>query len=250
MPRKYKKRSTRRVFRKKARGRRTTLKKTIQRVINKNTETKYFDVSGENLQLYHNVGQSAGIPLITTPYSDTTFFNPWADIPPGTGRANRIGDRIKPLSMSISIWLANKDDRPNIMYRIMVLRMPKAIGGVITTKDNVFPFQLSQLGATGNTMILPLDRDRGIKPYYDRVHNLQVGFSYANGVNQNKECHKLVRISLRRKQSREIVYDSAAQNIVNSPLLLYVIPYDSWGTLITDRIASYSYSMRMRYKDS
>jgi hypothetical protein len=50
--------------------------------------------------------------------------------------------------------------------------------------------------------------------------------------------------------SNVLFYDSATQNIVNSPLLLYVIPYDSYGTLITDNIASYSYSMRMRYKDS
>jgi hypothetical protein len=44
----------------------------------------------------------------------------------------------------------------------------------------------------------------------------------------------LVKINLLRKESRDIVYDSATQNIVNSPLLLYVIPYDSYGTQITD----------------
>jgi hypothetical protein len=66
------------------------LRTAVQSILNQNTETKYYDVSDENKELYHNVGESNGIPLITTPYSNTTFFNPWADIPPGTGRANRI----------------------------------------------------------------------------------------------------------------------------------------------------------------
>jgi hypothetical protein len=131
------------------------------------------------------------------------------------------------------------------MYRIMVLRLPKSIGGAITTRNNVYPFQQSQLGATGNAMILPLDTDRGVKAYYDRVFTTNLAVT-GNG----RESHKLVKVNLRRKQSRDIVYDSATQNIVNSPLLLYVIPYDSFGSLITDNIASYSYSMRMRYKDS
>jgi hypothetical protein len=204
------------------------LRTAVQSILNQNTETKYYDVSDENKELYHNVGESNGIPLITTPYSNSVFFNPWADIPPGTGRANRIGDRIKPLSMSINLWIATKQDRPNLMYRVMVLRMPKSIGATITTRSNVYPFQLSQLGASGNTMILPLDTDRGVKAYYDRVFTTNLAVT-GNG----RESHMLVKINLLRKESRDIVYDSATQNIVNSPLLLYVIPYDSYGTQIT-----------------
>jgi hypothetical protein len=32
--------------------------------------------------------------------SDPTFFNPWSDIPPGTGHTNRVVDKIQPVSMS------------------------------------------------------------------------------------------------------------------------------------------------------
>ena len=249
MPRYKKKRSFRKTYRKRARGRRATLRTTIKRVLNRNTETKYFDVADENVQVYHNMGKSGGA-VLGAPYSDSNFFNPWSDIPPGTGRANRIGDKIRPVSMHIKLWLANKLDRPNIMYRIMIVRMPKSIGATVTTSNNVDPFQSSQLGATGNRMITPLDKDRGVKAYYDRVFTTNVGFSYDNINSRGLEVHKLVNIRLRRKNAREIIYDSAAQNIVNSPLLLYVIPYDSRGTLVTDNIASYSYYMRMYYKDS
>ena len=247
MARYKKKRSFRKSYKRKTRGK-SSLKKTIRRVLNRQTETKYFDLAVENVDVYHNVGPSPILPLPTaTARSDPTFFNPWSDIPPGTGRANRIGDKIRPVSMQIKIWLANKLDRPNIMYRIMVVRMPKAIGTTSTTSSNVYPFQAAQLGGTGNSMILPLDHDRGVRAYYDRVVNLQIGKTQAGS--NDKEIHKLVRISLRRK-SNVITFDSAAQNIVNSPLALYIIPYDSFGTLVTDIVASYSYHVRMNYKDT
>ncbi len=63
LPRKYKKRSFRRPYRRKARGRRTTLKRTIKQVLNRNTETKYYDVADENVQIYHNMGRSGGAIL-------------------------------------------------------------------------------------------------------------------------------------------------------------------------------------------
>jgi len=221
----------------------------VKRIMNKATETKYYDVAGEDLQLYHNVGQSAGALVPTTIYSDPTFFNPWNDIPPGTGRANRIGDKITPLCMTMKIWLANKLDRPNVMYRIIVCKMPKSIGATLTTSSSTYIFQLTQTGSTGNAMVLPIDHDKGIKPYYDRVHNLQVGFSHVNN-GTNKECHKFVQLKIKRKRAGQIVYDSVSQDIVNSPLALFVIPYDSKGTLVTDNIASYSYHARMYYKDT
>jgi len=124
--------------------------------------------------------------------------------------------------------------------------MPKAIGTVYTTSANVNIFQDAQLGATGNCMVLPVDHDKGIKPYYDKVIALQRAPPWgADG----KEIAKLVRLKIKRKQSNAIIYDSASQNIVNSPLSLYIIPYDAYGTLITDNIASYSFHCRMYYKD-
>lgn len=248
MPRYYKKRSFRKRFsRKRTRGKRTSLRKTIKRVLYKNTETKYYDVSDENVQLYHNCGRSGGAPLGSI-YSDSTFFNPWSDIPAGTGRANRIGDKIRPMSMHIRIWFANKLDRPNVMYRIIICKCPKTVNNTVVTSNNTYPFQLSQLGACGNTMLLPLDTDRGFRSYYDKTFNLQVGNSSIT-TPAGKECHKKISIRLSRKSQSLVVYDSATQNITNNPLLMYILPYDSFGSLVTDNIASCAYSMRMYYKD-
>ena len=245
----YKKRSfRRRSYRRKTRGK-YSLKRTVKRILNKTTETKYFDIASENSQLYHNVGMSGGAIAPTTIYSNPTFFNPWSDIPPGTGRANRVGDKITPLSMSLKLWIANKDDRPNLMYRVIVARMPKAIGPTLVTSSNVDIFQAAQLGASGNNMVLPIDHDKGIKPYYDRTFTL-INPTFFQTANQRKEIAKLIKIKIKRKKASNIIFDSVSQNIVNSPLSLFVIPYDAYGTLETDNVASYSFHARMYYKDA
>jgi len=217
--------------------------------MNRATETKYYDVAGENVQLYHNVGNSGGAIAPTAQYSDPTFFNPWNDIPPGTGRANRIGDKITPLSMNLHLWLSNKKDRPNVMYRIIVAKMPKSIGNTVTASNNVNIFQGAQTGSTGNAMVLPIDHDKGIKPYYDRVIKVNSSFFWDSDAGQ-RECSRYIKLKIKRKRAGTIIFDSATQNIVNSPLALYVIPYDAYGTLVTDNIATFSFNARMYYKDT
>jgi hypothetical protein len=221
--------------------------------MNKATETKYYDIADENRQIYHNVGESGGVALPTTIYGNANFFNCWADIPPGTGRANRVGDKIMPLSMTMKLWIASKADRPNVMFRVIIAKMPKSIGNTTTNSSNVYLFQTAQLGATGNTMVMPVDHDKGIKPYYDRTFNIlgQHPASFDGSITAaKKEKHILKRIKIKRKRASAIIYDSATQNIVNAPLALFVIPYDSYGTVVTDNIASFSFQMRMYYKDS
>lgn len=61
----------------------------VSDVIMRKAETKQFNIGIENIQLYHQLGQS----LVTTT-SITDLFNPWARITKGTSRNQRIGDRI------------------------------------------------------------------------------------------------------------------------------------------------------------
>ena len=93
-------------------------------------------------------------------------------------------------------------------------------------------------------MLQPIDTDSGIKTYYDKV--IHVAKQNSSTTRENK---KTVQIWLKRAAGRAIVYDNSSANIVNNPLAMYVIPYDSFGTLITDNIASYAYHCRMYYKD-
>lgn len=220
----------------------------VNKALMRKAETKYYDIAEENVQLYHNLGYSAVTPVVTATKSIPTLFNCWADITQGTGRSQRVGDKIYPRGLSLKIWLANKLDRPNVMYRVIVCRAPKAIAGALTAFDTQ-PFDTATLGSTSMKLQLPLDQDRGFRALYDRVIRLESGTSgTAAGV--NKECHKQIKIWIKRKKSRPIVYNnSASLDIVNNPLMFYVIPYDSYGTVFSDNIASCAYYARMYFKD-
>lgn len=162
---------------------------------------------------------------------------------------DRIGDKITPRGMSLKIWLANKRDRPNLMYRIIVATTPKSINGTIVNNVNVDPWDDIQLGSNGNKMLRPLDGDRGVKALYDRVITLQDNAAFADA-GHTREIHMYKKLWIKSKRSRDIVFDSVNNNqILNRPLHVWVIPYDSYGTLTTDNIATCAYQGCVYYKD-
>ncbi len=65
----------------------------------------------------------------------------------------------------------------------------------------------------------------------------------------DNEAHSLVSICLKRKDTHPLVYNQDTNNIINIPLLLYIIPYDSYDTLITDNIVSCEFHYRLYSKD-
>jgi len=239
-----------------ARGRRTSFRTRVTRALMSKAETKKYQFAAENVSLQHNIGynSNAGAPLVITLSSMNTFFNIWADIPKGTSSSARIGDKITPRGMSLKIYLANKIDRPNTMYRVIIARAPKAVNGVATTASSITdPFDQVQLGNTGNKMLLALDKDRGIKPLYDRIHRVgqqHWGFGSSTFNWNQREQTKYIKLWLRNRKSRDIVYDSTNSNqIVNNPVLLWIIPYEQYSTAQTDVVGTCSYYGTLYYKD-
>lgn len=239
-------------FRKSRRGkysRRTgkaSFQSRVKKVLMKTAETKYYDIGIENEQLYHNCGT---FQLLFPGYirAIPQWFNPWAVMQQGAGRFQRIGDKITPRGMSLKLWLANKLDRPNILYRIIVAVLPKVSGGAITI-PRFDPFQIPNSGILNNYLLTPPDTDKGVRFLYDKVVRNEIGYSEVVSVGR-KECHLYKKIWIKRKRSRPIVYDTTGLDIINKPLAIYVIPYDSYATLNTDNIASMAGYMRMYYKD-
>jgi hypothetical protein len=216
----------------------------------KKVETKMYHFAQENIQLQHNIGRNsnAAPPLITMS-SFSNFFNIWAAIGKGTGSFQRIGDKITPRGMLLKIFLANKADRVNTAHRIIIARVPKAINAVATLVDNVDPFEKTlQLGTNGNKLLMNPDTDRGIKFLYDKIHRMSP--QQFNHYNEGKEYTKLIRIYIKSNKSRDIVFDSTnSSQIVNNPILMWIIPYEQYGTLETDVVASCSYEGKLYYKD-
>jgi len=227
--------------------RRRTFRQRVNQVLNRRTETKYFDRAVENQQLYHNTGFGAGVGP-TFPVSSIPFlFNSWINITQGTGRQNRIGDRIQPRGMSLKIYLANKADRPNTMIRLIVAILPKTLNGAIVGSQ-FDPFQGANSGLLGNNMLLPADHDKGVKFLYDRILRM----NNTQRVTDNpaaKETTKVVKLWIKRKRSRDIIYDTTSTDIVNKPLAVYAIPYEQFNTLTSDNIASLACFQRLYFKD-
>jgi len=234
---------------KRARGkysRKTSFQSRVKKVLLKTAETKYYDIGVQNVELYHNCGEFITLfPGFET--AIVNWFNPWAKITKGTDRLNRIGDRITPRGMSLKMFLANKADRPNTQYRIIVATLPKLFDTSITTA-RFDPFQRANNGTCENTHLLPADKDKGIKFLYDKIHRL-TQVRGVGGTTVGKEMTKTVKLWIKRKRSNDIIYDTTSTTIVNKPLAIYVIPYEQYSTLETDNVSSMTGFMRMYYKD-
>lgn len=216
----------------------------------KAAETKTFEIGVENVQLYHNRGTSIGTAEIA---SIDDFFNPWSRIAKGVNRWNRIGDKITPRGMSIKLWVANKYDRPNTMVRIIVAVLPKTRIGLLGTSvvTNSFdPFEASQqYGNVENALVLKPDHDKGVKFLYDRIHTINPNM--AEQINTVRFCEKAksIKIWIKRKKSRNIVFNSDYSDIVNKPLAVYAIPYEQYSTSQLDNVTSLAGLMTCYFKD-
>lgn len=241
--RSYRKRTRRGKY---ARKGRRSFQSRVKRVLLKTAETKYYDIGFENEQLYHNCGT---FQTLFPGYvrAIPQWFNPWSVIPKGTNRMDRIGDVIRPSGMSVKLWLANKWDRPQGMFRVIVAIVPKVVGSDITI-PRFDPFQIPNSGTLGNYMVMPADKDKGVRFLYDRIIRIQNRLPAVN-INGTKENTTLLKLWIKRKRASKITFATATPEIVNKPLAIYVIPYEQYSTLNTDNIASCAGFMRMYYKD-
>lgn len=219
------------------RSRRQSFRTKVTRVVRRNLETKYTDNGEENLQLYHDVGRPCSSQCFGACIGDL-----WSNIPIGTQFNGRIGDQITPIGAKYRLWISNKATRPNVMYRILICSLKRTLNNVITTTTNVNPLY----PASNNGMICPVNMEKVTKVFYDRIFKINNGWGALTG--NQFECSKCISIWLRPKRARIMRFDSFNQ-IMNNPVYVYVIPYDAYGTLTTDNIASVSYTARLYYKD-
>ena len=235
-----KKRSVVRTYKKRISVKKTvknnkSLIQLIKKVALKPVETKYSHLTAENVNINHNSGYIYTNLLKTTQGITDT----------GTGisaYSNRIGDQVIARGISIKLWIANKLDRPNIMYRLVVFKYQSLNIPLITTCFK---------GAIGNKMMDDLDKEF-ITPVYQKIFNLQVGYSaYATataGDTDGREAHtyKQIWVPLKNKQVHYADGSSAPKFFDYG---FFIIPYDSYGSLTTDNIASFSYEQKFYFKD-
>lgn len=228
-----KKSVARKVYKPKGRSTKSLIS-LIKNVSLKQSETKNTIYTIENQQLNHNVG------LMTY-----NFLNTLQGVGDNTGTTSnktmRVGDEVIGRGISIKVWVANKLDRPNVMYRVFCYKYqdkypPPTIG-------DLFKNQL------GNRMMDDLNTEKYTIVYHKRF-NLQTGFdASASGTTfSGKEAHKFLSIWIPLKNQRIKYNDSEeAPKFFNYGFCL--VPYDSYGTLVSDLISSMAINVKFYFKD-
>ncbi len=216
--------------------------KPIQRLANqmktialKQCETKVASDTAENLNLTHN----------GTYFKSNFFFTSQ-----GTGDPQgldssprvRIGDEIIARGIKFKWWLSNKGDRPNVMYNIYVFYYNTLETPTVST----FWRGTDGVGGTMNRMLDNPNPDR-IKVLKKFVVNSK---SQYLGTAPDLFEHSQYRECYLSFNNKKIVYRRDSSGVPKHwDLGFAVVPYDSFGTLITDNIASFAWSSTFYFKD-
>lgn len=240
-PRTYKKRAVKKSFKRKtikAKSSQKSLISLIKKVALVPCETKHTHVIQENLQLYHNTPKTI---------IHNVFYTTQSVQDDGSGTANyavRIGDQVIARGVSVKLWIANKLDRPNVMYRINVFKYFSATHP--PTNDIYF----SQ--GTSNYMIRDLNTE-GYKVIKSIRLNVNQGASErietATDTFKGAEGHKFVQFYIPLK-NRKFTYQNGISELRNNESMgVNIVCYDSYGTLTSDNIASVACSVKFYFKD-
>lgn len=228
-------RVTRRTNRKKTVVTKKNLHKEMKKVALRQCETKLSNQTNENQQLYHN----------RTNYISGLFAtNQGTQDPEGLefNTRNRVGDEIIARGMKFKWWLSTKTDHPNVMYNIYVFYY----NTLETPTDSNFWRGTNGVGGVMNRMIDAPNPERikilkkfTVQPkaaFYEPAPN-------GKEFSQYRECW----LSFNNKK---ITY---RRDNVTQPkgwdLGFAIVPYDSYGSLATDNIASFAFSTTLYFKD-
>lgn len=222
-------------FKARRRPRRGILGRIIRRVALRSTETKYHERGGENQQLYHNGGSGPNflqlVNILNTSQGDTA--------------TTRTGDEVFGVGIGFRLWLSNKADRPNVMYRIIVYTAPVDSSGSPTVTD-----LMDTTAGGGNHMISYINTEKYRVVYNRIIQPFGTDYSLESGATL-KEVSKMVKIWIPLK-NRRIQYHRGGSVVPKDQrnyMHMAVIPYDAFGTLLSDNIATVAINCRFYFKD-
>jgi len=202
------------------------VKSVARGVLRSTAETKTVGGIQENLQLYHNKPYYFK-NLLKTEQGD-------ADPDNYSTFAARDGDEILLRNINVRLWLSNKLDRPNCMYKI-------------------FLFWYDAQTSPSDPLCFFTQTNKML----DRINNEQIGiidqktvFSkemYLNGT-EKFEHSQLCTLNGNWK-GKKVKYDNGTSVPSHKDIGLCVVTYDAYGTLQTDNIASFAINYALRFQD-
>lgn len=227
-----------RVYKRKPKPSMKSLTSMVKNVALAQTETKRSTRSVENQQLRHN----------TTYYIDNLLKTEQGDTNPSSNSTvnNRVGNEVVARGLGIKLWISNKVDRPNVMYKVFVIRHPTRLISTGMT-DAIFWQGTDGLGGQMNRMI---DHVAGNRVTILKSFTFQPTKEANYSQNPEKfEKSRLLDFYIPLKNKK--IWYNTDNGIVPSfsDIALAIVPYDAYGTLTTDILASFAYNIRFYFKD-
>lgn len=229
--RRYRKRST-----KKALATKAQVTAMMKKVSLSQCETIRSNKYDENFQLFHNTTRYV-TGLLATVQGDT---NPGGHNIEGT----RTGQEVVAKGLSVKLWLSNKYDRPNCMYKIILFKYPTR--GTVFVGDTMLWQGQDGNGSTMNRMIDSIATNR-VKVLAQRIIVPKSEFIGTDGFGREKSHLKEIYIPMKDQKIRYQYPNAPFPSFFD--IGLAVVAYDAYGTLVTDDIATFAYSSRFTYKD-
>lgn len=200
----------------------------------RNTETKYTVNAQADRQLYHNIGESAA--------GGYTYLNNLLSTTVGNTQTTRIGDAVFGRYLKLKLWLSQKLDRPNVMYRIAILSVPP--DQLTANPSGLFRGEIT------NKMIDSFNTDRYKVLWHKIIQPRPGDYSLESGAtNKERSLYVPITISLKNREVRYSTDSGSVPTLQKNCLSLCLIAYDAQGTLTTDNIASFSVLSKFYFKD-
>jgi len=218
----------------KSRGLSKAQRKEVNRLVDKAIDDEIEDKSqtylNENLQLYHNKSY-----YIENFLSDIQQGINTGD-GPNTKKTVRIGDQIRLKNINMRLWLSNKWDRPNVMYKGILFWYP--VQGTVTD-------QLVYL--TQQNKMLDRYNTKQIKVIDTFMFNSTTNYSYTE---VGKKEHSYTATLNKSYKNKKIQYDSNSTTVKGWEIGLAIVCYDAYGTLQEDNIASFAINSNITFQDA
>lgn len=209
----------------------------------KKAEQKFVFTKGQNAQICHNCtlyAGSAGFFLAANNLLSTSI---------GTGQQQRNGDSIYSQNLQFKIWLSNKLDRPNVMYRIVVLAGEEADMPSGTAAVGAAALSGAEYSGSGdNCMMVHWNRDK-FKIIRD-IYIQPFGGDYSLEPSAtNKEHSRLIEFNV--PINKKITYKADSGQVPQGANCygFFITAYDALATATTDNIASFAFSIKHNFKD-
>lgn len=205
------------------------VRELARQVADREAEDKQLVVIKENGQLFHNKPfyVNALLSNIQQGVEDAANASTPAKI--------RIGDRIDLKNVNIRLWLSNKLDRPNVMYKGILYSYP--IG--VTPNDALVWFTQT------NKMI---DRYNTSTIKVIDTFILKSTEMYLNGT--EKFEHSYLATLNKSYKNKKVQFAPNSTTPGKMHMGFAIVCYDSWGTLQTDNIASFAYNLQITFEDA